>query len=115
MMSPDLQRIQHIKEYCIAIGKTIERYGDSFEIYAADADFQRSVSFSILQIGELSGGLSAEYRQATANRVQWGPMKAMRNLVAHNYGRMDQSIIWETATVDIPALLQFCEEQLSGK
>ena len=40
-------------------------------------------------------------------------MKAMRNLVAHNHGRMDQAIIWETATVDIPALLQFCEEQLS--
>ena len=32
----------------------------------------------------------------------------MRNLVAHNYGRMDQAIIWETATVDIPVLLQFC-------
>ena len=114
-MSPDLQRIQHIKAYCVAIRKTIERYGNSFEIYATDADFQRSVSFSILQIEELSGGLSAEYRQATANRVRWGPMKAMRSLVAHNYGRMDQAIIWETATVDIPALLQFCEEQLSEK
>ena len=66
-----------------------------------------------MQIGELSGRLSAQYRQATANHVQWGPMKAMRNLVAHNYGRMDQAIIWETATVDISALLQFCEEQLS--
>ena len=82
-------------------------------MYATDADYQRSVSFSILQIGELSGGLSAEYRQATAHRVQWGPMKAMRNLVAHNYGKMDQAIIWETATVDIPALLKFCEEQLA--
>ena len=112
-MSPDLQRIRHIRDYCLAIAKTIERYGNSFEIYAADSDYQRSVSFSILQIGELSGGLSAEYRQATADRVQWGPMKAMRNLVAHNYGRMDQSIIWETATVDIPALLRFCEEQLA--
>lgn len=88
-------------------------YGNSFEVYAADVDYQRSVSFSILKIGELSGGLSAQYRQATANRVQWGPMKAMRNLVAYNYGRMDQAIIRETATVDIPALLQFCQEQLS--
>ena len=112
-MQPDLQRIKHIRDYCIAIGKTIARYGDSFGIYAADADYQRSVSFSILQIGELSGGLSAEYRKATANRIQWGPMKAMRNLVAHNYGKMDQAIIWETATVDIPALLEFCEEQLA--
>lgn len=114
MTSPDLQRIQHIKEYCETIEKTIERYGNSFEVYAADGDYQRPVSFSILQIGELSGGLSTEYRQRTANRVQWGPIKAMRNLVAHNYGRMDQAIIWETATVDIPVLLQFCREQLSG-
>ena len=112
-MSPDLQRIKHIRDYCAAIAETIHRYGQSFEVYSADADYQRSVSFSILQIGELSGGLSAEYKQETANRVQWGPIKAMRNLVAHNYGKMDQSIIWETATVDIPALLRFCNEQLA--
>lgn len=113
MMSPDMQRIQHIRDYCTAIAQTIERYGKSFEIYNQDPDYQRSVSFSILQIGELSGGLSPEFRKETVNRIQWGPMKAMRNLVAHNYGKMDQAIIWETATVDIPALLQFCEEQLN--
>ena len=38
---------RHIKEYCVAIGKAIERYGNSFEIYTKDADYQRSVSFSI--------------------------------------------------------------------
>ena len=43
MTSPDLQRIRHIMEYCVAIEKTIERYGNSFEIYAADADYQRAV------------------------------------------------------------------------
>lgn len=115
MMSPDLQRIKHIRDYCIAIQETINRYGNSFETYSTDADYQRSVSFSILQIGELSGSLSAEFKQATAHRIQWGPMKAMRNLVAHNYGKMDQSIIWETAINDIPALLQFCNEQLTDE
>ncbi len=113
MMSPDLQRIKHIRDYCMEIAKTVARYGDSFEVYASDADYQRSVSFSILQIGELSGGLSEDFRKETSDRVQWGPMKAMRNLVAHNYGKMDQAIIWETATVDIPALLRFCNELLS--
>ena len=112
MMLPDLQRIKHIRDYCVAVSQTIERYGNSFEIYSADADYQRSISFSILQIGELSGGLSEKFRKQTAERIQWGPMKAMRNLVAHNYGKMDQAIIWETATTDIPALLKFCEEQL---
>jgi uncharacterized protein with HEPN domain len=111
-MLPDLQRIAHILDYCNEIQKTIDRYGNSFEIFDADADYQRSVSFSILQIGELSGGLSQEFRQRTANRVQWGPMKGMRNLVAHNYGSMSRDIIWETAVTDIPALKAFCEELL---
>lgn len=115
MMSPDLQRIKHIFEYCEAIEKTIRRYGDSFEIFDNDPDYQRSISFSILQIGELSGGLSQEYRSSTADRVQWGPMKGMRNLVAHNYGSMSRDIIWETASTDIPALKRFCAEQLAGE
>ena len=113
MLSPDLQRIKHIRDYCIEVEKTIARYGDSFEVFDEDPDYQRSVSFCILQIGELSGGLSQEYRQATAHCVQWGPMKGMRNLVAHNYGSMSRDIIWETASTDIPALKQFCDEQLS--
>lgn len=112
MLPPDLQRIKHIRDYCVEIKKTIDRYGNSFEIFNTDADYQRSISFSILQIGELSGGLSAEYRKETANRVQWGPIKGMRNLVAHNYGNMSREIIWETATVDIPVLESFCNEQL---
>ena len=114
MLSPDLQRIKHIRDYCTEIEKTVTRYGRAFAIFDSDPDYQRSVSFSILQIGELSGGLSQEYRQATADRVQWGPIKGMRNLVAHNYGSMSREIIWETATTDIPALKRFCEEQLAS-
>ena len=111
-MSPDMQRLKHIRDYCVEIEKTVMRYGSSFDIFDADPDYQRSVSFSILQIGELTGGLTQEYRHATANRVQWGPIKGMRNLVAHSYGSMSRDIIWETATVDIPVLKKFCDEQL---
>ena len=68
---------------------------------------------NLLQIGELAGKLSEEYVSATKQNMDWRAMKAMRNLVAHNYGKMDQSIIWETATVAIPALLQFCDELLA--
>jgi uncharacterized protein with HEPN domain len=110
MTLPDLQRIEHIRDYCAEIQKTIDRYGKSFDVFDADADYQRSISFSILQIGELSGGLSSEFRQETANRVQWGPIKGMRNLVAHNYGSMSRDVIYETAVTDIPALKSFCDE-----
>ena len=72
MLSPDLQRIKHILDYCNEIEKKITRYGDSFTIFVTDADYQRSISFSIMQIGELSGGLSEEYRRKTRERIQWG-------------------------------------------
>ena len=115
MLPPDKQRLEHILDYCCEIEKTIARYGSDFAIFDRDRDYQRSVSFSILQIGELSGGLSLAFRQATADRIQWGPMKGMRNLVAHNYGSMSREIIWETAVTDIPALKRFCQKQLDAE
>lgn len=115
MLRPDLQRLEHIRDYCDEIQKTISRYGKSFDVFDQDADYQRSVSFCILQIGELSGGLSAEFRQETADRIQWGPIKGMRNLVAHSYGSMSRDIIWETAITDIPVLRSFCDEYLTAE
>lgn len=51
MMSRDLQRILRIRDYCLEIQKTISRYGNDFQIFDSDGDYQRSIAFSILQIG----------------------------------------------------------------
>ena len=32
MLSPDLQRIKHIRDYCVEVERTIARYGNSFDI-----------------------------------------------------------------------------------
>lgn len=40
MMLPDLQRLAHIRDYCIEIQKTIDRYGKSFDIFDSDAVYQ---------------------------------------------------------------------------
>ncbi|MBQ8509835.1 MAG: DUF86 domain-containing protein [Clostridia bacterium] len=114
MLQLDLKRISHIRDYCCEIEKTIERYGKSFDIFDHDADYQRSLSFCILQIGELAGGLSAEFRQNTAKQMQWNAIKGMRNMVAHDYGSMSREIIWETVLNDIPALKRFCEMQIDN-
>ncbi len=111
MQSPDIQRIEHIKEYCSEIIATIQRYGDTFEIFDKDLDFQKSISFSILQIGEHVGKLSDGFRAET-NTINWSAIKGMRNFFAHNYGSMNRMIIWKTATCDIPNLLDFCNEIL---
>lgn len=115
MLSPDLQRLAHICDYCVELEKTVARYGASFHAFERDADYQRSVSFCIMQIGELAGKLSPEFRRASAERVQWGSVRGMRNLVAHDYAGMELDMIWETVIADIPALKVFCKEQLDGE
>ena len=62
---------------------------------------------------EREGGALCSRLTATAGRIQWGPIKGMRNLVAHSYGTMSREIIWETAVTDIPVLKQFCREYLA--
>lgn len=66
----------------------------------------------VLQIGELANGLSAEFREETKEQMPWGMIRGMRNWLAHAYAEMDESVIWETAVNDIPALLRFCETAL---
>ena len=39
MLQPDRQRLEHIRDYCIEIKKTIIRYGESFEAFDSDADY----------------------------------------------------------------------------
>ena len=40
-------------------------------------------------------------------------MKAMRNIVVHDYGSVDMEIVWEVMMTDIPKLIRFCDEQLA--
>ncbi len=110
MQPRDRQRIGKIKEYCEDIATAIRRYGDSFDAFLADRDFQHSVAFCILQIGELVGGLTDEFKAATSDRAQWQQIRGMRNLVAHNYGGVDLEIVWDVAAADIPKLLEFCAD-----
>ena len=58
MVLRDRQCLIKIREYCEDIQATVLRYGSTFEIFQSDRDFQHSVSFCILQIGELVGGLT---------------------------------------------------------
>lgn len=83
MLSPDLQRLSHIRDYCLEIEQTIKRYGDSFDTFSEDKDYQKSISFSIMQIGELSNSLSDDYRKQTADIIPWSAIRGMRNLFAH--------------------------------
>lgn len=109
MDSPDIQRLRHIREYCRRIAATVERYGKDYDTFLSDGDYFDSVSMKIMQIGELAGGLSDEFREKTKAQMQWGAIRGMRNFFAHTYAAMDKKVIWDVAVLDIPGLLSFCD------
>jgi uncharacterized protein with HEPN domain len=108
MNKGDLDRIRHIHKYCEDIAKTIERFGNSIEAFLSDIDFYNSLSMSIMQIGELSIGLSEQFKEETKAEIPWVQIKGMRNHFAHGYTVMEKSDVWETALNDIPTLQAFC-------
>ena len=75
--------LEHILSYCNEIQTTMLRFGDNLDTFINDIDYRKSVSLSILQIGELAGKLSDEYRQSTTE-MPWRQIRGLRNIVAHS-------------------------------
>ena len=112
MNKGDYQRLLHIQKYCDDIAGFIVRFGNDFETFCTDRAFNNAVSMCVLQIGELSNGLSHEFRDETKGEMPWGMIRGMRNWIAHAYAEMDESIVWETASNDIPSLRDFCQKKI---
>ena len=112
LMKVKTLRILKIRDYCLSIQDTMARFGKSPERFMRDSDYQQSIAFSVLQIGELTAGLSEEYREATKGEIQWAHIKGMRNIIVHDYGKIQLDRVWNIITEDIPVLKAFCNDQL---
>ncbi len=103
----DLRILEHILTYCDQIDMAVEHFGRSFETFDASPVYRNSVTLCILQIGELVGHLSEGFK--TAHReIPWRQIRLMRNIVAHRYGTIDNTITWEVIENDLPPLKEFC-------
>ena len=114
MLSRDLQRLEHILDYCEDIQNRLAQPDCSREAFMADREFQYAMAFCILQIGELAGKLSEELRMSSDDKIPWAKIRGMRNIVVHDYGSIDLDILWSVINSDIPGLKAFCEQMLDG-
>nr|WP_325196459.1 HepT-like ribonuclease domain-containing protein [uncultured Oscillibacter sp.] len=106
--------LEHVVSYCRQIEQTVERFGDEFSIFQNDPIYRNAAALCILQIGELVGKLTEEFREQHP-AVPWRQIKAMRNIVAHSYGTVDPEITWEIISEDIPALKKYCETIIASQ
>lgn len=110
----DRSILEHIISYCDQIEETMIRFGDRYDIFSDDPIYRNAAALCILQIGELVGKLSEEFRIAHPG-VPWRQIKAMRNIVAHSYGTIDPEVTWEVMTEDIPELKSYCNQILMAE
>jgi len=113
MEGTDLQRIRHILLHCEEIEASLKRHHRDYEEFLDDHEFYNSVCMDVLQIGELSGGLSPAFKNKTSDKVPWISIRSVRNIAAHAYETLNSSRLWDIATHDIPALKQFCEQAIT--
>ncbi len=95
--------ISHI----IEASEKISRYLDhiSLEQFTTDEMRLDAVIREIEIIGEASSNLSEDFQQKHPD-LPWQDMKSMRNKLAHEYFGVDEKIVWDTASVDVPKLVE---------
>ena len=98
-----------IVNYCDEIADTIQHFGDTFDKLEASKIYKNAAAMCVLQIGELAGHLSEDFRAAYPE-MPWRNMRGMRNIAAHRYGDFDLETLWGTITVSIPALSDYCSK-----
>ncbi len=71
--------------------------------FTSDDLVRSAVLFKLVVIGAAAGKVSAALRAAHAD-VPWPDIVSFRNFAVHAYFGVDWSIVWSTATEDVPSL-----------
>ncbi len=72
--------------------------------FAADQRTIDAVVRNLITLGEATRRIPPEVEQAQPH-IPWNDIRDMRNVVVHEYQRVDSAILWDTVRQDIPPLL----------
>ncbi|MBO6178126.1 MAG: DUF86 domain-containing protein [Selenomonadaceae bacterium] len=98
-------------KYCKDAETFKERCQNNFDTYKNDTLFQYACNMCIMQIGEMVNRLSDDFMESH-QEIPWHAIRAMRNLYAHEYEKIDLKIVWETLVKQIPKLREQLENTL---
>ena len=105
----DKERLEHM----LAAAERVIRYtsGKTFNDLKADDMMYYAVVKNIEIIGEAANLLSAEFTDAHP-ATPWKQVRGMRNYIVHEYFQIDDVVVWDVVTTDIPLLRQQIIEYL---
>ena len=109
----DAENLLAIVRFCGDIEYLLERQGSDEEDFTDDIYLQYSCVFCLIQIGEHVKRLSDELKKANSE-IDWRNVGRMRDIIAHNYSRIDVAIVRSTALDKVPDLKRVCLNILDG-
>lgn len=104
--------LERMLRHCDEIASDIQ--GLTAGAFGLDGKTQRAVYMSLHQIGELVGRLPEAFR-ARHPEIPWRGIRQMRNIISHEYIRIDEEVVWETASQSIPdfkAMISACVQAI---
>ncbi len=100
MNKPDLRRLNHVLDHIDRIeGYSSRGRADLHE----DPRTQDAVLYCLTVIGEALGALTADTYRLLESLPPHLP-KGQRNVIVHEYWRVDLDIVWATIEKDLPRL-----------
>jgi uncharacterized protein with HEPN domain len=85
--------------------------GMSLESFRDDPRTIRAVAFEFTTIGEATRAIPQEIQEKYPE-VPWGKMQGIRNVLVHEYFRLDEEILWKAVQEDIPLLIAMLEKMV---
>jgi uncharacterized protein with HEPN domain len=107
--SPRL-RLLHMRDEIENLSK--EMVGLSFDKYRQSYGLRRITERAIQIISEAASALPEDLRQRYPE-APWADIVAIGNPLRHEYHRIDDKVLWETATVDLPKLKPIIQRMLA--
>jgi uncharacterized protein with HEPN domain len=101
--SRDAAFLLDMLQYARGVVRAVE--GRTFADYARDEDLRLAIERRIEIIGEAARRLSPAFRDAHP-QVPWRKIIAQRNVLTHEYGEIEDEVMWDVATVSVPELLR---------
>lgn len=89
--------------YCDEIANMLKKHNCDKSDFENNFEFQFAAGMCIIQIGELVSRLDDDVIKKYSD-IPWRQIKGMRNIYTHDYDIVDNEMIWETITEEIPEL-----------
>lgn len=110
-MSPrDLVYIGHMLDMARkAVGKAA---GLTHDAYETDENLRLALTHLVQVIGEAGRRVSSEFSDGHPE-IPWREIVGMRHKVVHDYLGVDEDIVWQVVTEDLPPLIAALEKILA--